>query len=390
MTLPAQLVRREDTAISSFDEIIDRQHDSSLKWEKYRGRDIIPLWVADMDFKAPPAVQAALHQAVERGCFGYTLPSARLTAGICEHLEREYAWRIEPRSLVWLPGVVTGLNVSCRATGFAGSTVATAVPVYPPFLSAPGLSGRELFSFELAENAGCYRLDLRASDLPESTRLLMLCNPHNPVGRVFSRSELENLAQICLKRDITLCSDEIHCGLVLDESQRHIPVASLDQEIAAKTITLMAPSKTYNLPGLGFSFAVIENRELRKRFLQVMDGIVPHVNQLGLVAAAAAYCESEDWRQELLGYLRLNRDLVADWAASSGVPMPPLQATYLAWLDFRALALEEPGAFFEAGGVGLSDGADFGAPGFARLNFGCPRARLEMVLERMSRALKNR
>ena len=264
MTLPAQLVRREDTAISSFDEIIDRQHDSSLKWEKYRGRDIIPLWVADMDFKAPPAVQAALHQAVERGCFGYTLPSARLTAGICEHLEREYAWRIEPRSLVWLPGVVTGLNVSCRATGFAGSTVATAVPVYPPFLSAPGLSGRELFSFELAESAGCYRLDLRASDLPESTRLFMLCNPHNPVGRVWTVEELQRVADICMRNDVLIVADEIHGDLLRrGQTFTHTCQAAPD----ARVVTCTAVNKTFNLAGLAATNLVFSNAADQEKFL---------------------------------------------------------------------------------------------------------------------------
>lgn len=371
-----------------FDEIIDRREDCSLKWFKYRGRDIIPLWVADMDFKAPPAVRAALSAAVERGCFGYTLPSAQLTSAIMAQLERDYAWQIEPRAIVWLPGVVTGLNVACRATGEIGSTVATAVPVYPPFLSAPGLSQRELFSFGLAQTGPDYRLEIAAGDLPADTGLCLLCNPHNPVGRVFTRPELENLAQVCLSHAAVICADEIHCGLVLDESKRHIPIASLDQEVARRTITLMAPSKTYNLPGLGCSFAIITDEALRRRFLKVMDGIVPHVNQLGLIAAAAAYREAEPWRLELLEYLRGNRDLVAAWAAAHGVPLAPVEATYLAWLDFRQLRLDDPAAFFEAGGVGLSAGSDFGAPGFARLNFGCPRAVLAQALERMHVALE--
>jgi cystathionine beta-lyase len=220
--------------------------------------------------------------------------------------------------------------------------------------------------------------------------LFLLCSPHNPVGRVFSREELTTLAQICEKHDIIICSDEIHCDLILDPEKSHIPTASLSPSIAERTITLMSASKTFNIPGLGCAFAVIPDRALRKRFLGAMAGIVPHVNVLGYVATLAAFRDCADWHAALLDYLRANRDFVAD--AVSQMPnltMAPPEATYLAWIDVRATGIENPIEFFEAGGIGMQDGADFDGPGFVRLNFGCPRKTLEEALQRMATALES-
>ncbi len=218
--------------------------------------------------------------------------------------------------------------------------------------------------------------------------MLLLCNPHNPVGRVWSAGELEALAEIANRHNLVIGSDDIHAGLVLDEDKRHIPIATLSAEIARRCITLLAPSKTYNIPGLGCSFAVVSNPQLRAAFKKAMGRIVPHVNILGLTAAEAAYRHAEPWRQELLAYLRGNRELVTRAVAEMpGLSMAPVEATYLAWIDTRKCNLEQPGKFFEAAGVGLSDGRDFGAPGFVRLNFGCPRSLLVTALERMRQAL---
>ena len=374
--------------MSIFDQPIDRRDSDSIKWGKYAGRDILPLWVADMDFAAPPPVIAALHRRVEHGVFGYGGPWPVLTESVLNHLASEYAWQIEAEWIVWLPGLVTGLNVACRAVD---GEVLTATPIYPPFLSAPHFSGRQLNRAELVQADGRWRWDMAAlgAATTAATRLFLLCHPHNPVGRCWRRDELLDLAAFAEQRDLIVCSDEIHCGLVLDQDKRHIPFASLSPEAAQRSITLLAPSKTFNIPGLGCAFAVIPNPQLRRRFEQAMYGIVPHVNVLGLAATEAAYRDCGDWHEELIAYLRGNRDRVS--AAVDGenrVKMAPVEATYLAWLDVRDLGLAKPAAHFEAHGLGLSDGADFGAPGWLRLNFGCPRSTLDEAMRRFSAACR--
>jgi cystathionine beta-lyase len=244
---------------------------------------------------------------------------------------------------------------------------------------------------ELACTDAGWRFDQNAlkSALTAATRLFLLCHPHNPVGRCWSREELLTLATFADANDLVVCSDEIHCGLVLDADKRHIPFASLSPEAARRSITLMAPSKTFNIPGLGCAFAVISDAKLRHRFERAMAGIVPHVNVLGLAACEVAYRDSGDWHRELIAYLRTNRNLVmAAVNLENGVKMQPVEATYLAWIDVRKLGLAKPAAHFEAHGLGLSDGADFGAPGWLRLNFGCPRSTLEEALKRFSAACR--
>ncbi len=374
--------------MSSFDTPVDRRGSDSFKWGKYAGRDILPLWVADMDFAAPPAVLAALHRRIEHGVFGYGGPWPSLTASVLAHLQDEYGWTIEPEWLVWLPGLVTGLNIACRAVD---GTVLTATPIYPPFLSAPHFSGRKLNRVELARDDNRWHWDMAAMQqaTTAATRLLLLCHPHNPVGRCWSRDELLALADYAERHDLVVCSDEIHCGLILDPDKRHIPFASLSPEIAQRSITLMAPSKTFNIPGLGCAFAVIPNPALRRQFERAMHGIVPHVNVLGLAACEAAFRDGGDWHRDLITYLRGNRDRVsASIGSLPSLRMAPVEATYLAWIDVRDLCLANPAAHFEAHGIGLSDGADFGAPGWLRLNFGCPRATLDEALARFERAVR--
>jgi cystathionine beta-lyase len=305
-------------------------------------------------------------------------------------LQREYDWQVQSEWLVWLPGLVCGLNVACRAVGGPGDGVLTFTPVYPPFLSAPKLAGRELVRVPLFCSDDLWQMDLDALErvITPSTRLLLLCSPHNPVGRIWSREEQQALLELAERHNLTVCSDEIHAGLVLDEGRRHVPFAALSEEAARRTITLQAPSKTYNIPGLGCSFAVIPDQALRRSFRHVMAGIVPHVNLLGYTATLAAYRDGAAWRLALLAYLRGNRDLVA--RAIAGMPRLkswPVEATYLAWIDARGLGVADPARFFEEAGVGLSDGAPFGAPGFVRLNFGCPQSLLKTALERMRSAV---
>lgn len=370
---------------------IERRETHSVKWDRYRHTPIIPLWIADMDFAAPSSVIDALHERVAHGIFGYGNPPERLLPTIVAYLRSRYDWAINPEWVVWLPGLVTGLNLACRAVGQEGDTVATWTPIYPPFLSAPLYARRRLIRVPLIRNnQGQYHFcvaDLERSITPD-TRLLLLCNPHNPVSRTYSREELELLGDFCIQRGLTVCSDEIHADLILDKDKRHRPFATIRSALEAQTITLMAPSKTFNIPGLGFSFAVIADSALRNNFRSHMKGIIPEVNVMGYVAALAAYEYGRSWLDHVLDYLRGNRDVLeARMAVMRPLVLSPIEATYLAWIDARALGVADPQRFFEKAGVGLSDGADFGAPGFVRLNFGCQRELLEEALDRMAKAV---
>jgi cystathionine beta-lyase len=373
-----------------FDTVVERRGTASLKWEKYKGQDVIPLWVADMDFQSPPDVIRALQQRVTNGIFGYPVAPDELNEVVVTMLGSRYDWKVKPEWLVWLPGLVTGINVACRAAGDDGDDVMTTVPVYPPFLTAPAHFRRNLIKVALKEknNRWALNLDLLEQAITAKTRLFIFCNPHNPIGRVYTRDEIGALTAICQKHDIIVCSDEIHCDLILDGEKRHVPTATLDPEIAACTITLMSPSKTFNLPGLGCAFAVISEKNLRKRFKEAMAGIVPGVNVLGYTAALAAFKDCSDWQAALLEYLRGNRNTV-EQAVGRMPPlsMAPVEATYLAWIDMRAAGMKNPSAFFKDAGVGLQDGIEFGSPGFVRLNFGCPRSLLEEALNRMASAM---
>jgi cystathionine beta-lyase len=374
-----------------FDRVIERRGTGSSKWAKYRDRDILPFWVADMDFQAPPFVQAALRDRVEHGIYGYSETPNELIDAAIDWLAAEFDWGVSAAWLVWLPGVVTGLNLACRAIGAPGDSVLMNIPVYYPFLAAPEQSGRSAIEVPLRFDAGRWTIDIAAlaAAVGPRTRLFMFCNPQNPTGRVYTRDELVELARFCARHDLLICSDEIHCSLVLDQNRRHIPIATLSDEIAARTITLMAPTKTYNTPGLSCAFAIIPDAALRKRFLDARAGLVPSIGCLAYAAATAAYQDPSDWLSHLLTYLAGNRDsLHACVRGLPGVSMTHVEGTYLAWIDVRELGLEHPMQHFEAHGLGLSDGAQFHGPGFMRFNFGCPRATLDAGLERFARAVR--
>lgn len=384
-------IKTEANQLFDFDTPVDRRGSASAKWDKYKGTDIIPLWVADMDFVSPPAVLDALHARIDHGVFGYTESSDGLIEVLRQMLLSRYGWKVRPEWILWLPGVVTALNVACRAVGSDNDSVLTAVPVYPPFLSAPRYSRRRLITVPLVQDHGRWGIDFEQLEkaITPRTRMIIVCHPHNPVGRVFDSRELSQLVEICCRHDMVICSDEIHCDLILDRDKKHRPTASLGPEAAERTITLMAPSKTYNLPGLGCSFAIVSDENLRRRFKQSRAGIVSHVNTLGLVAALAAYRHGEPWQVALLEYLRGNRERVMQAVdRMPGLSMNHVEATYLAWIDVRSLNLEKPLEFFEKAGVGLSDGVHFDGPGFMRLNFGCPRSLLNRALERMRAAVE--
>lgn len=382
-----------------FDTPPSRVGTDSQKWQKYAGRDVLPLWVADMDFPSPPAIVDALHRRVDHGLFGYARPVKSTVDAFVDACARRYGWSVDPTWLVWLPGLVVGLNVTAQAFAAPGEEALTLTPVYPPFMSAPKNSGRVSVQVPFALNAAARRWEIDWDALERAvtprTKLFFLCNPHNPLARVWRRDELVRLAEFCARHHLVLCSDEIHCDLILDPALPHIPTATLGPDVAARTITLMAPSKTYNVPGLGTSIAIIPDAKLRAQFVRATAGIVAEVTALGYTACEAAYRDGEPWRQALLAYLRGNRDhLLATLARDlPGVHVEaPIEATYLAWLNVRALGLADPIAHFEAHGVGLSDGSFFAAKrgDYVRLNFGCTRATLTEALGRMARAIAAR
>ncbi|HVU18095.1 MAG TPA: PatB family C-S lyase [Candidatus Didemnitutus sp.] len=379
-----------------FDQPIDRASSDSRKWRKYAGKDVLPMWIADMDFAAPPPVLAALHRRVDHGAFGYAAAVPSLVQAVVDYCQRRYRWTIDPAWLVWLPGIVPALNLAAEAFGEKGDSILTLSPIYPPFLLAPRNNGRECISVPFAYHRdGTYSIDWSALEraVTPRTRQFFLCSPHNPIGRPFTRAELERIARFCVERDLILISDEIHCDLILDDSL-HTPTASLSPEIAARTVTLMAPSKTYNLPGLACAFALIPDSKLRMQFVRSMAGIMPEMNIFGYVACEAALTDGEPWRQALLAYLRGNLETLREFVARElpGVVLTPCHATFLAWLEVSALGLDLPARFFEQHGVGLADGAQYSAPPnrFVRLNFACTRATLNEALRRMKTALSAR
>jgi cystathionine beta-lyase len=379
-----------------FDRLVDRRRTDSSKWQKY-GPDVLPLWVADMDFQSPEPVIRALRERVEHGVFGYlALEQPEFHELFADRLLKRYGWRVSPAAVVLIPGVIPGFNVAGRIFTAPGDGLILQTPVYPPILRAASSIGLTREEAPLARRSdGRYAVDIDAfsAGIRERTRFFLLCNPHNPVGRVFTREELTSLAQVCLRRGLAIVSDEIHCELTLG-GNRHTPIASLDPEIAERTITLMAPSKTFNLAGLKCSVAIIPNAALREKFVNGRIDLVQTVNVFGYTAAFAAYRDGQPWLDELLRYLEANRDFVADYvrARLPGVVMAPPEATYLAWLDCRNAGIPggDPYTFFlEKARVALNDGALFGAggAGHVRLNFGCPRSMLAKALDQMRDAL---
>ncbi len=380
-----------------FDKIIDRRHTDSAKWRWYNkdgNEDVLPLWVADMDFAVPEPVIRALEERVAHGIFGYGMPPDGMREMLQERLARLYDWHVEPDDIFAIPGVVAGFNKTCLAVGEPGDEILVEPPVYYPMLHAPKNTGRIRKEVPLVEVAGRYERDLDAFEqaITERTSLLLLCSPHNPVGRVFDRGELEALAEICLRHDVVICSDEIHCDLVFP-GHPHVPTAALSPEVAAQTVTFFAPSKTFNVAGLSCSIGVVQNPDLRDRVQKAGKGLVPHINVLGFAAAFAAYRDGQEWLDALLVYLEANCDYLLEYVAAHlpGVKCQKPEGTYLAWLDCREAGIPgNPHEFFlEHARVAVNDGAVFGegGEGFVRLNFGCPRATLTEALDRMRAAL---
>ena len=380
----------------NFDRVPNRRIPGVLnKWTWYP-KDVLPLWVADMDFPAPKPILDELRKAVNQGVLGYELASTTLLETVASRMDRLYGWKVKPEWIVPVTGIVSGFNVAARAFGSPKKGYIVQPPVYNEFheiknnIGIPQLNAP--FVKKVKGNILHYEIDWdRFKKQAKKVNIFLLCSPHNPLGIIFSRRDLAQMAEICLENNVLLVADEIHSELLLDE-KKFTPVAKLSKEIANNTITLIAPSKTFNVPGLFCGFAIIPNKELRDKYVKVVQDLKLHVASLGLHAAQVAFSgQCDEWLKEMRCYLTGNRDFLVDYVTKN---MPDVRitipdATYLAWLDFTQFNLDKsPFEFFlEKAKVALSDGAIFGEKGHVRLNFGTSRNILKQALNRMEKAL---
>jgi len=375
-----------------FPYLVDRRGTNSMKWASYQDSDVLPMWVADMDFKCADPILDALRCRIDHGVLGYAAPTESTVQAVVNWLQTRYGWPIQSEWIVWVPGLVPAIYALCRGFVERDENVLTLTPIYPPFMAAPIHSRRQLVKCPLSHHNGRYTIDMDrlAQTVTADTKLMLLCSPHNPVGRVWNREELRQLAEFCLERNIVLCSDEIHCDLILEANLNHIPTATLSPQIAANTITLMSPGKTFNLPGLNCGFAIISNPQLRSIFKKAAYDATPHVNALGYVACEAAFTKGVPWLEEVLAYLRTNRDIFehAINEEIDGLSMGHVEATCLAWIDAQQLNVPDAGAFFERAGIAVVNGAAFDLPGFVRVNFACSREHLLLAIDRIKKAVK--
>jgi cystathionine beta-lyase len=372
----------------------DRRGTDSNKWRRYPP-DVLPLWVADTDFAADPRIAEAIRARLDHGVLGYGRATEAQREVLVRAMRRDHDWLIEPDWLVFLPGVEPGFNMALAAFTSPGGGAMQDLPVYAPLRAAPDTWCLDLHAvWQRCEGGRWVDDPAEMEAAARKSDVLLLCNPQNPTGRVYTREELECRAELCLRHDMVLISDEIHCGLVLD-GRSHIPVAALSPEIATRSVTLMAASKTWNVPGLKTAFAIVPDAEMRARFESSKRGMVDSVNILGLAGMSAAYEHCTEWRAAARALLEANRDRLAESLAAliPGARMFPPEAGFLAWIDFGALSLPQPAAafFLDRARVALSDGTDFGPglEGWARLNYGCSPELLDEALERMAGAVRD-
>jgi len=385
-----------------FDEIIDRQNTNSLKYdfaaERGMPEDLLPLWVADMDFRTPPAVVDALVAAAQHGIFGYSDTKEDYFQAVQHWLSSRLGWQVEQEWLIKSPGVVFAIANSVRALTRPGDAVIIQQPVYYPFGSVVKDNGRQLVVSELHYENGQYTIDFadfEAKIVENQVKLFILCNPHNPVGRVWTRAELEQLGEICLRHQVWVIADEIHADFIFP-GNRHEVFANLRPEFAAITVTCTAPSKTFNLAGLQVSNLFATDSILRSKVTdEIHRSGYSQLNTLGLVACQAAYAQGAEWLDELIAYLQGNLSVIREFLQ---VRLPEIrlvepQGTYLAWLDCSGLDLSESerqDLIVNRAKLWLDPGSMFGAGGehFERINYACPRKVLEQALERLERAVR--
>ena len=376
-----------------FDKKIDRIETRSTKWLKFDDPNILPMWVADMDFQCPPEVTEAIKKRADQGIYGYTERPPELTLLLQQRLVERSGWEIEPEWVTWMPGVIVGLNVACRTVLSPGDMVMMPTPIYRPFVFAPDNMNRGMIQTDLLKVNGRQELDYESIRhlLSEEIKMFFFCNPQNPGGTMFKKEEITKLVDICEENQVVICADEIHSDLILDEERKHIHLAQTSEAAANNSITLMSPTKTFNLQGLPCGAAIIPNPELRDEFRRNLRGIGAHIGVFAYTAAVAAYRHGEPWYQALTQYLKVNKALLRDEISKiDGLSLQGPEATYLAWIDCSESGLESPGDFFVNAGVGVHKGEWFGDSNFVRLNFGCPRSRLEDALIRIRKAFSQR
>ncbi|SHG98059.1 MalY/PatB family protein [Ferrimonas marina] len=363
-----------------FDTPPSRQGSDSIKWGRYAGRDVLPFWVADMDFAVAQPIQQALEQRVQHGVFGYAAVPDSLKQACVDWLARRWGWLVPPSHLVAVPAVMPGVNFAVRALESPGA-LATPAPLYGPLTQVADNLTLPLHRFAVAAEQG-WDLDQLERALQQGARTVLLSVPQNPIGQRFTVEQINALGALLERYDARLICDEIHGDLILD-GQPHRPLA-LTPALAQRTLTLISAGKSFNLAGLPFAFAIVADPKWRQGLKRVLQGHAPASNVLAMAATEAAWREGEPWLEALLTYLRGNRALMSEQLDGiEGVQLHRTDATYLAWLDCRALGFDHPARHFERFGVGLSDGSEFGAPGHVRINFGCARATLAEGLKRL-------
>jgi cystathionine beta-lyase len=391
-----------------FDTVCDRRDTDCAKWGAVKaifGReDVIPMWVADMDFPTAAPIVEALKKRAAHPFYGYTMPSPSLTEAVIDRMKRRFDWKIQPEWVVYTPGIIPALNIAVRALTHPGDEIILQEPVYYPFFGVVRGSGCQIVHNNLKLTRGRYSMDyvdLTAKFQPQDRRAdhsrikaIIFCNPQNPIGRVWSREELTKMGEIVIGNGAIIISDEIHCEL-LYKGHRHTPFASISEEFARNSIVCMAPSKTFNLPGLEASSIVIQDKKLRDRFNDIKSGMVPGLNIFGLAAMEAAYRHGDEWLGQLLDYLQGNLEFTLKYFKARIPKIKAIrpQGTYLLWLDCRGLRLEDKELqefMREQARVGLDDGFMFGegGSGFQRMNIACPRSLLREALKRIEKAVK--
>ncbi|MBP2076450.1 MalY/PatB family protein [Oceanobacillus polygoni] len=388
--------------MSIFKEIFDRKNTRSVKWDMlqamFQSDDVLPMWVADMDFKAPEAVNEALIKRAQHGIYGYTVIDEAVSGSIINWLEKRHNWTVDPTWLSYSNGVVTSLHIAVQAFTEPKDKILIQTPVYPPFYNVIKAHDRELVKNPLVNKDNYYTIDFAdfENKLKSGVKAFILCSPHNPVGRVWKKEELEEMARLCLKYDVMIFSDEIHADLVFP-GQKHIPIASLSEEVADHTITCMAPSKTFNLAGLDASYVITSNNENRKKLDASFNkqGFHNQLNTMGNTAMEAAYTHGKPWLDELNSLLESHTNYVTEMFDQHAPELKVVktEGTYLLWVDCSALDMDSTSLnkfMIEKARVGLNAGASYGEGGdqYMRMNIACPRATLEEGVKRIIDAVQ--
>jgi len=383
----------------NFDEVIERRKTDSSKWDNvvnlFGSEDVLPMWVADMDFRIPEPIVEAVVKRAQHPIYGYTITAGALRS-VIDRLYRKYGWKVEPEWIIITPGVVPAVNAAVKAFSGEGGSVIIQSPAYPPFWTSATNNKCVGVANQLVQKGETYEVDfddLEAKFASSRAKSMILCNPHNPVGRVFREDELRRMGEIALRHGAVMISDEIHCELVL-KGHKHIPFASLSPEFQNNSVTCFAASKTFNIAGMHCSVAIIPNEELRKRFNEARGGIMGTPDFLAVYAMAAAFDHGDEWLEQALDYIQANVDYARKYFAERIPRVRPVkpEGTYLLWLDCRGLGMDAKALrkfFNEEAKVGLNDGVTFGpgGEGFQRMNLACPRALLEEGLRRIEKAV---